>query len=843
MQRERAPSAPPEAVYPQNTWADWRKLVWDKACKYADLDSASQAIPVTKFCASFLASLPGQFDEKDQVSLAVIFSDYGEQEEEFPVVTRKKFEQFLQRFGPPEHSVEKVRDILDKGKVWFHGAQSRQASERLLLERDKEGSFLLRYSSLEGAFTVDYIKRKKICHFNNIRNDPEGGVKVFVGKGAQQQTYKFTSMHAFIHKNEHIFIHPCLNPRSHFQWLKLRIPSSSSDGSFGEATSDEETGPAGSTPEERVKNAIQAAFKTENKGTLSLRGLGITGTLPAHICRLTYVVYLDLAKNALTSLHEDLGKLHMLRTLNVSHNQLTSLPGNIFADLPKLTSLLASNNQIDALPASLFEARTLTYLDVSNNALTTLPDDISQLVQLGFLDVSMNHLQTLPTTINKLEKLEELNLRGNSLSELAPKLAALPTLMFLDVSDNKLEHVPVELISILKENPRFSLIYSGNPLAAEDKEEIQRCQAMEAGSVGLPLSQSQDIQQILKLAEEKKASFIEEHLSAGEREQELEKASGMFRTQMLLGGSSSSSSSSTSLWLESMGMWIEEGQVGAATEPTLMLQEHINIFDYRRYFYMKTVHANIIGNDKHLGPVCISISKEPGAPIDGGIGALSASYKDGVYRVLLRTKQGDRRLEIPASSVRQRNKEHYARSDDLLAALKDLLNPTFSPRHLYVIRDQRSHKEFAVLEDRLKSNSSKFGIIYAKEGQDETAMYNNVTGSQGFEDFILCLGDKINMLGWDKYRGDFSNKAAQDSVYTVYKDHEIMFHVSTYLRHMTCTDAHGQQWERKRFIGNDIVVIIFYEGETPIDPNTFQSNFNRILTFLFIVLPFVQFFV
>ncbi len=37
-----------------------------------------------------------------------------------------------------------------------------------------------------------------------------------------------------------------------------------------------------------------------------------------------------------------------------------------------------------------------------------------------------------------------------------------------------------------------------------------------------------------------------------------------------------------------------------------------------------------------------------------------------VYRVLLRTKQNDRRLEIRAAEVKIRKKEKYARSDDLM---------------------------------------------------------------------------------------------------------------------------------------------------------------------------------
>jgi hypothetical protein len=89
-----------------------------------------------------------------------------------------------------------------------------------------------------------------------------------------------------------------------------------------------------------------------------------------------------------------------------------------------------------------------------------------------------------------------------------------------------------------------------------------------------------------------------------------------------------------------------------------------------------------------------------------------------------------------------------------------------------------------------------------------------------FEDFLSSLGDRINMKGWDKYRGDFSNKgtrqphihlpadagrsfltthhttphththhtahtpdaqptADQKSLYTVFGDHEIMYVASS----------------------------------------------------------------
>jgi hypothetical protein len=41
----------------------------------------------------------------------------------------------------------------------------------------------------------------------------------------------------------------------------------------------------------------------------------------------------------------------------------------------------------------------------------------------------------------------------------------------------------------------------------------------------------------------------------------------------------------------------------------------------------------------------------------------------------------------------------------------------------------------------------------------------------------------------------------------------------TYILMMKNTDQYGQQWERKRFIGNDIVVIVFYEGKVATHPS------------------------
>ena len=62
------------------------------------------------------------------------------------------------------------------------------------------------------------------------------------------------------------------------------------------------------------------------------------------------------------------------------------------------------------------------------------------------------------------------------------------------------------------------------------------------------------------------------------------------------------------------------------------------------------------------------------------------------------------------------------------------------------------------------------------------------------------------------------------TVYNKVKDYEIMFHVAPMLPY---SEVDSQQLEKKRHIGNDIVVIIFHEGDSPIHPEAIKSVFNH----------------
>lgn len=65
-------------------------------------------------------------------------------------------------------------------------------------------------------------------------------------------------------------------------------------------------------------------------------------------------------------------------------------------------------------------------------------------------------------------------------------------------------------------------------------------------------------------------------------------------------------------------------------------------------------------------------------------------------------------------------------------------------------------------------------------------------------------------------------QTGEESVYEVFREKEVMFHVSTLLPY---TENDPQQLQRKRHIGNDIVAIVFQEGNTPFAPDMIASHF------------------
>ncbi|KGL84503.1 Leucine-rich repeat and calponin homology domain-containing protein 1, partial [Tinamus guttatus] len=163
----------------------------------------------------------------------------------------------------------------------------------------------------------------------------------------------------------------------------------------------------------------------------------------------------DLSKNRLTEIPIEVCHFVSLETLNLYHNCIKIIPDAI-VNLQMLTYLNLSRNQLSSLPPCLCSL-PLKVLIASNNKLGSLPEEIGQLKQLMELDVSCNEITALPQQIGQLKSLKELNIRRNYLEVLPQELVQLPLVKF-DFSCNKVLVIPlcfrkmVQLQVLLLEN-------------------------------------------------------------------------------------------------------------------------------------------------------------------------------------------------------------------------------------------------------------------------------------------------------------------------------------------------------------------------------------------------------
>ncbi|XP_059571773.1 GTPase-activating Rap/Ran-GAP domain-like protein 3 isoform X4 [Alligator mississippiensis] len=231
---------------------------------------------------------------------------------------------------------------------------------------------------------------------------------------------------------------------------------------------------------------------------------------------------------------------------------------------------------------------------------------------------------------------------------------------------------------------------------------------------------------------------------------------------------------------------------------------------YFKYFLGK-VHQNYVGTDAEKNPFFLSV-------------VLSDQNNQRVpqYRSILWKKTGTQKICLPYSPTKTLSVK------SILSAMS-LDKFEKSPRE---ILHPEIQKDLLVLEEQEGSVNFKFGVLYAKDGQlTDDEMFSNETGSESFQRFLSLMGDTITLKGWTGYRGGLDTKNDTTgicSVYTVYQGHEIMFHVSTMLPY---SKENKQQVERKRHIGNDIVTIVFQEGDessSAFKPSMIRSHFTHI---------------
>ncbi|KAK5853971.1 hypothetical protein PBY51_015079 [Eleginops maclovinus] len=162
---------------------------------------------------------------------------------------------------------------------------------------------------------------------------------------------------------------------------------------------------------------------------------------------------LTLSNMGITIFPKCLFKLTNLDELDLSRNLIQKLPDNI-GNFSSLRLLDLHSNKLEALPESIGDLVGLTHLNLSNNHLISagLPSTLGCLTSLKILNLGMNQLDTLPLNMGALDSLKELGLFDNLFTNLPKFVRGLRNLTKLNMKRNPLSCVQGDGEAMQKEN-------------------------------------------------------------------------------------------------------------------------------------------------------------------------------------------------------------------------------------------------------------------------------------------------------------------------------------------------------------------------------------------------------
>uniref|UniRef100_A0A672MK86 Leucine-rich repeat-containing G-protein coupled receptor 4 n=1 Tax=Sinocyclocheilus grahami TaxID=75366 RepID=A0A672MK86_SINGR len=181
--------------------------------------------------------------------------------------------------------------------------------------------------------------------------------------------------------------------------------------------------------------------------------------LPANVFRnLPYLEELRLAGNDLAFIHpEALSGLHQLKVLMLQNNQLKTVPSAALKNLHALQSLRLDANHITSVPEDSFEGlQQLRHLWLDDNSLTEVPvGPLRHQCNLQALTLALNRITHIPdNAFANLSSLVVLHLHNNRIQEIGKNcFNGLDNLETLDLNFNNLKTFPeaIQTLPKLKE--------------------------------------------------------------------------------------------------------------------------------------------------------------------------------------------------------------------------------------------------------------------------------------------------------------------------------------------------------------------------------------------------------
>lgn len=269
------------------------------------------------------------------------------------------------------------------------------------------------------------------------------------------------------------------------------------------------------------------------------------------------------------------------------------------------------------------------------------------------------------------------------------------------------------------------------------------------------------------------------------------------------------------------GFHIEFGDPTLTSLPTTLALDHDKeYFPYYAQTLHPVDHANYIAFDDESDMYWIvSIEEKP------------KNKRQDYLRALVRNRKDYIRLNVEIASLSTSFTDSFTKGSSVRMMALSKQVPELQNLKWIRVKNSELNDELVSMEQKevVLGTHYKFGVLYVRPNQTEDEIFANTDPSADFTEFLDMMGKKIELFGWDKYRGGLDVKNRSTGEFSYYHEiHgvEVMFHVCTLL---PSQENDVQRVERKRHIGNDVVTFIYLEqGCEPYLATKLTSQFIHI---------------
>lgn len=251
-------------------------------------------------------------------------------------------------------------------------------------------------------------------------------------------------------------------------------------------------------------------------------------------------------------------------------------------------------------------------------------------------------------------------------------------------------------------------------------------------------------------------------------------------------------------------------------QPPLKIEEEVHFYEE---IISKIEHSHYVTIVPGFGPLVFTLEDDVAEP-----------------RALIWSRRGISNHVVPAAVASGKKAAVLAHLvEKLVAGAHDCLHhAALLEARLAFKRVKRREFNARLIElhNKIASNRFKFGVLLAPDGQcTEDGIYavnqDEAELDADLREFLEMLGERVVLKDWPKFRGGLdvkSNLTGEISYYTQIDECEIMFHVAPLIPQQNEDDP-----SKKRYVGNDIVVLVFKKGAKDVFyPADMSSQFNHI---------------